>query len=166
MHKRDTDLVFLKRLSYRKYNAIQMSEDFETPDQDLERVQSQTPWSRTHGYALANMPCDTDQLLSEARAWGENERVNLTKLAERYGIISGNRGQRITEPKHDIPAAKESQRQLIRRAKLKLPGGEISYPTHITVTAQKREIQEKMARGQILIGKLIAPTQYTKYRVD
>ncbi len=55
---------------------------------------------------------------------------------------------------------------MVRRAKLKFPGGEISHPTHITVAAQKQEIQRKIACGEILIGKLIAPTQYTKYRVD
>lgn len=168
MRKRDTDLVFLQRLSYKKYNAIRMAEAFETPDQATERVQCQTPRPRTHGYAQGNLPCDTDQLLNEARTWSENEKVNWTKLADRYGITGGNRGQTIKEflAKNEIPAAKLKQREFVRRAKLKFPGGEISHPTHITVADQKREIQQKIFSGELLIGKLIAPTQYTKYRVD
>ena len=49
------------------------------------------------------------------------------------------------------------KRQIIRRAKLRLPGGEITYPTHLTVAAQKNQLLAKIESGEIMIGELITP---------
>ena len=40
---------------------------------------------------------------------------------------------------------------VVRWAKLRLPGGEIAYPMHITIAAQKRELLQKIEKGDILI---------------
>lgn len=72
-------------------------------------------------HGKCNLPFDECTLLAEAGTWGENEQINWTKLAERYGVQGAMK-----------------KRKIVRRAKLRLPGGEISYPTHKTVTAQKQ----------------------------
>ena len=33
-----------------------------------------------------------------------------------------------------------TKHQITRRAKLRLPGGEVTYPTHMTIAAQKRTL--------------------------
>ena len=49
---------------------------------------------------------------------------------------------------------------------MRLPGGEITYPTHITIAAQKSALLQKIEEGDILIGELIAPIRFTKYVVN
>ena len=50
-----------------------------------------------------------------------------------------------------------TKRQITRRAKLWLPGREVTYPTHMTIAAQKRTLLQKINEGDILMGELIAP---------
>ena len=50
-----------------------------------------------------------------------------------------------------------TKHQITRRAKLQIPGGEVTYPTHITIAAQKRTLLQKTKQGDIFMGELIAP---------
>jgi hypothetical protein len=52
-----------------------------------------------------------------------------------------------------------TKRQITRRAKLRLPGGEVTYPTHMTIAAQKCTLLQKINEGDILMGELIAPVK-------
>lgn len=56
--------------------------------------------------------------------------------------------------------------QIIRRVKLRLPGGEITRPTHLTLAAQKNQLLEKIENGEIMIGELITPIHFTKLVAD
>ena len=78
-----------------------------------------------------------------------NTPLNWTELANRYGVTGGNRGQTVKEylANRGVPAAQIKQRNLVCRAKLKLPGGEIGFPTHLTISAQKTELQIKIESG-------------------
>ena len=49
---------------------------------------------------------------------------------------------------------------------MKLPGGEIRFPTHLTISSQKTELQRKIESGDILIGDILPPETFTKYSVD
>ena len=165
---KDNDLLFQNRLSFRKYNSIRMAESFETPKQAVVRSKSvTTPTSRTHGRSPESLPCDKDALLDEARTWSDDQTVNWTQLAKRYGVEGDNAGQSVKEylASQSISAAMK-KRQIIRRAKLRLPGGEITYPTHLTVAAQKNQLLAKIESGEIMIGELITPIIFTKYIAD
>ena len=59
-----------------------------------------------------------------------------------------------------------TKHQVVRQAKLRLPGGEIAYPTHLTIAAQKSALLQKIEEGDLLIGELIAPIRFTKFVVD
>ena len=59
-----------------------------------------------------------------------------------------------------------AKRQITRRAKLRLRGGEVTYPTHMTVTAQKCTLLQKIKEGDILMGELIAPVTFKKFMVN
>ena len=63
-----------------------------------------------------------------------------------------------------IPAA-ITKHQVVRLAKLRLPGGEIAYPTHLTIAAQKSALFRKIKEGDLLI-ELMAPIRFTKFVVD
>lgn len=105
---KDNDLLFQNRLSFRKYNSIRMAESFENPTQAVVRSKSAaTPTSRTHGRSPESLPCDKDALLDEARTWSNDQIVNWTQLAKRYGVEGDNAGQSVKEylASQSIPAA-------------------------------------------------------------
>ena len=56
--------------------------------------------------------------------------------------------------------------QVVRRRKLHLPGGEISYPTHATVKFQKDALQKRLDEGEYYMGDPISNAEYTVYHVD
>ena len=169
MQSKDNDLLLQNRLSYRKYNSIRMVEAFETPEQARKRSTCRTtPTSRIHGRSPENLHFDKETLLAEAKTWSEDETINWTHVATWYGVDGANSGQVIKEylQSQSIPAAMKKRDNIIRRAKLRLPGGEITYPTHQTVKAQKSELLGKIENKQILIGELITPINFTKFTVD
>ena len=90
------DDLFQNRLSFRKYNSIRMTESFEIPEQAVVRSRSAatpTRTSRTHGRSPDSLLCDKDALLTEARTWSDDQAVNWTQLAKRYGVEGDNAGQ-------------------------------------------------------------------------
>ena len=169
-HKHDSNLALQKRLSFRKYNKIRLTESFESVEQATKRTKSknQKITSKIHGSTKENLRLDDDTILAETREWSEDEVVNWTELANRYGVTGGNRGQIVKEylTNRGVPAAQIKQWNLVRRAKLKLPGGEIGFPTHLTISAQKTELQIKIESGDILIGDILPPVQFIKYSID
>ena len=167
LRKRDHDLLFQNRLSFRKYKKIRLGEAFESSEEAANRTKSQSPSSRTHGSSPDNLGFDTDALLEEAKSWSDDQQVNWTELAKRYGVIGSNCGQVVKEFLHSqaIPAAM-TKRHITRRAKLRLPGGEVTYPTHMTIADQKHTLLQKIREGDILIGELIAPIVLKKFVVN
>ena len=115
----------------------------------------------------AELPFDINALLDEARTWSEDQTINWTQLAKQYKVEGDNAGQVVKEylESQSIPAAMK-KRHVIRRAKLRLPGGEITYPTHLTVAAQKNQLLSKIENGEIMIGELITPIHFTKLVAD
>lgn len=59
-----------------------------------------------------------------------------------------------------------TKRQITRRAKLRLPGGEVTYPTHMTIAAQRCTLLQKIKEGDILMGELIVPITFKKFVVN
>ena len=49
-----------------------------------------TPKSRIHGRSPENLHFDKDALLAEARTWSEDEMINWTQVAKRYGVDGSN----------------------------------------------------------------------------
>ena len=97
-----------------------------------------------------------------------NKVLNWTKLATEYGVQGSNRGRVVKQflAENDISVAKVVQRSGIRLAKMRLPGGEISQPTHSTVKFQKDKKKQRIESKDILLGKAMVPKEYTVYRVD
>ena len=114
------------------------------------------------------MAIDQVKLIEEAGSWSADQKVNWSQLARNYGLTGDNGGQSIKEflAEHNIAAAMTTSSQLVRRRKLRLPGGEISYPTHATVKFQKDVLQKRIDEGEYYMGDPISNAEYTVYHVD
>ena len=99
LQQRDTDLLLKNRLSFNKYNAIRLSESYETRDEAVKRTQGKALTSRMHGRSSSSLSLDETSLLAEASTWSEDQKINWTKLAEQYGVEGANRGQTIKQRK-------------------------------------------------------------------
>ncbi len=167
--ERDYQLVHGHRLSYAKYNKIRLAESFETRDQAKHRSKSREAKGsqKVHGCAKEKIPFNGEQLLQEAKTWEPDVKINWSELGTKVGLTCANRGQVVKEylASHGIPAA-QKKRPVIRRAKRKLPGGEISYPTHTTVSAVRKTLTEKIQAGDVNPGEQIAPREYLVFRFE
>ena len=74
-------------------------------------------------------------------------------------LTCANRGQVVKEflAEHNIQAAQKTK-TVNRPSKLKLPGGEVSFPVHSTVAKVKESLKEEIERGTILLGKEVVPS--------
>ena len=96
LHKRDHDHLFQNRLSFRKYNSIRLAEAFETSEKAAERTRSKSrPSHRIHGTSPENVPFDKDALVDEAKTWSDDQQVNWTQLAGRYGVTGMSERERV-----------------------------------------------------------------------
>ena len=112
---------------------------------------------KIHGCTEQNLPFDGNSLVADARE--SSDEKEWTELANHNGVTGGNRGQIVYQKQR-------KQRKFIGRAKLKLPGCEIRFPTHLTISSQKTELQRKIESGDILIGDILPPETLTKHSVD
>ena len=108
--------------------------------------------------------------MQEASAWADDQKVNWSDVGSRYGLTQAKRGQLIKEylAEQSISTAMHEERstRVPRRAKTKLPGGDISYPSPACTNVQKQIVKEKIAKGDIEVGKEIVKTSYTSYKTN
>ena len=90
LHKRDHELLFENRLSFRKYNTIRLAEAFESPEEAVDRTASKLSSNRIHGRSPENLNFDTATLLDEAKTWAPDQQINWTELAGHYGMTGPN----------------------------------------------------------------------------
>ena len=120
---------------------------------------------KRHGFANNNYPFDEEQLLSEAKTWSPDAKINWTKLGTDMQLTCANRGQVVKEflAEHSIPAALK-KRKVACRSKLKLPGGEVSFPVHTTVLSVKHSLNDDIQSGVICLGKQVVSQQHTTFQ--
>ena len=125
---------------------------------------------RKHGCNLENLAINADQLLREASTWSPTERINWSKLGERYGLTTPNRGQVIKEflQENNIPAASVAQRttRTPRRPKKKFRSGRTSFPMYKLVSFEKQKIQDKISRGEVTLGDEVVVSTYKRYKIN
>ena len=121
--------MYGNRLSYSKYQKIRIAESYQTKAGN-HSCQKENQSEKRHGFAKHNYPFDGEQLLTEAKTW--------TKLGTDMQLTCAKRGQVVKEflAENGIPAALK-KRKVVRPSKLKLPGGEVSFPVHTTISSVK-----------------------------
>ncbi len=171
MNDSSDSLVLQNRISWSTFDKIRKQEGL-TRKRKNESETSSFPKQRKHGHNHLEFLIDTDQLLDEARQWGDGKIVNWTALGTKYGLTSSNRGQVIKEylANYNVPFALVPQREnrAPRRAKKKLPGsgGRVSFPMYQPVKKQKEKLASKITNGEILLGREIVPTYYETFSVN
>ena len=167
--KDDIDMVIGNRMSWSKYNKMRLSQSFETREEALLRTTTKGIIERRHGVTTENLAIDKEALLQEANQWSPDQHINWSEVGNKYGLTCHNRGQVIKEflSGHGIAVAQKRQRgNIARRKRLKLPGGEISQPTHPTVKEEKQILQERVNSGQYMEGIAIEPKQFECFHVN
>ena len=119
------------------------------------------PKRRKHGTSIHSESIDLPALLEEASHWTEDEKVNWSELARRYGIDKPNGGQIIKEilAEKGHPAAMRMERpnRAKRRSKCTTKSN-ITFPMYAPVCHHKKVLDQKIADGTLLIGNDIAET--------
>ena len=124
---------------------------------------------RRYGVTTENLAIDKEALLQETNQWSPDQHINWSEVGNKYGLTCHNRGQVIKEflSGHGIAVAQKRQRgNIARRKRLKLPGGEISQPTHPTVRVENQILQERVNSGQYMEGIAIEPKQFECFHVN
>ena len=119
----DSQMLYGNRLSYSKYQKIRIAESYK-PKVGNHSCQNENQSEKQHGFAKRNYQFDEEQLLTEAKTWSPNAKINWTKLGTDMQLTCANRGQVVKEflAENGIPAALQ-KKEVVRPSKLKLPGG-------------------------------------------
>jgi hypothetical protein len=147
---------------------MRLEQSHESKKDDVNRVAEKGIKKKKRNIKKENLAIDQVKLLEEARSWSADQKINWSQLARNYGLTDDNGGQIIKEflAEYNIAAAMTVSSQVVRRHKLRLPGGEISYPTHATVKFQKNGLQKRLDEGEYYMGDPISNAEYTVYDVD
>jgi len=144
-----------------------MASSCETPTQKQERTTSRPPKQRKHSPSFDKVTWDKEAVLTALKNWPEGEKIVWSKFAREHNIPGGNGGQVAMEfakeNGSDVEVlGKSNSRQRNRSCKLKLPGANISVPTHRTVAQIKEDWQAVLEKGELTLGEQChACTLYT-----
>ena len=109
---------------------------------------------------------EKERLLSEAQEWSENETVNWSEVARRYGLTDANGGQTVKEflKEKDIGIARQTTPSA-RRTRKRLPEG-IPFPMPRPSTYHKKRLGDMVNSGEIAQGTNVVPTEITTFSFD
>ena len=105
-----------------------------------------------------------ESLLAEAQLWSENERVNWSELARRYGLTQSNGGQSIKEFLRDRNIAAASRQECQRSARRKrktLPGG-VPFPMQHHSSFHKKKLFNEIPEAIPVVPTLVPSLTYNK----
>ncbi len=162
-----TECVMGNRISWRKYDRMRKAGVLISPKASQSPITPSTP-SRRHGSNSKLSSEQKDGLLSEAQEWSENEIVNWSKIARRYGLTNSNGGQTVKEfiRGKDIHFGIAKERnQSARRRRKRLSEG-IPFPMPRPSTYHKKMLGDMVNSGEIAQGTNVVPTEITSFTFD
>ena len=161
-------LVLGNRISWNSYERIRKSEGL-TKSNPIKRASDsdETPTPKRKKHGRKDLGINIGELLEEARSWEEDEKVNWTQLATKYGLTAGQEVKELLA-EQGIPAACRTERpnRTPRRCKKRLQGGKISFPMPKPVTHHKKIVSEKIKSGELDIGEEAVQTRYVQFKVQ
>lgn len=172
--KHAEEFVMRNRVSWSLFDKMRKTNLEDTPNRKRKGNPPATntgtpPKQRCHGVKADNLEFDKDRLMQESSQWDELAKINWSELARNYGITKPNGGQIVKEflAQQGVAAAQINQHptRTPRRSKRKM-FGKVSFPMPSPVSYQKKVLDDKIQRGEILIGDEVAETTYTKFKVD
>ena len=167
-------MVMKNRISLNVYDRIRKDQALnDTSNRKRKRntgdEENESPPKQRHGCSIETLQIDTDGLLEEEKSWSPTQAINGSELARKYGVEKSNGGQILKEflKVHEIPVAVLDQKESrsCRRKRKVLPGG-IPFPMPRPIDHLKKQMEEKIEKGEILVGKKVVESAYTKCVVD
>lgn len=170
MDESGIDIVMRNRISWRKFDEMRKSSTLEshpslTHTPSRKRMSSLSdenvpPAKRKHGSPMNLSTAAEESILAEAQLWSENEKINWSALARRYGLTQKNGGQSIKEflRDHNIAAAsKQDCEHSVRRKRKTLPGG-VPFPMQHPSSYHKKKLFDETQSGEVPIAISVVPT--------
>ena len=94
------------------------------------------------------------------------------QLALKYGLDKAMGGEIVKEflegagvNLERFSKYRRSSKQVVRKAKIKQHGGEVSIPVWQTNKQLRKSIKQEIESGKFLMGDAIAPREYKKYKL-
>ena len=103
-----------------KYQKIRIAESYQ-PKVGNHSCQNENQSEKRHGFAKLNQQFDEEQLLTEAKTWSPNAKINWTKLGTDMQLTCANCRQVVKE--FLAKNAALQKKEAVRPSKSKLPGG-------------------------------------------
>ena len=171
LHKSDALTVLSEGQSLQSHKRMRMSQSFETPEQTRKRASSSRQCKpRKHSPKFDNVQWDKEGLLDKLKDWPEGIIINWSEIAREFNIPGSNGGQIVKEfaSENDISVLdldKRPPNTRIRARKLRMPGGEVSVPTHRTEKGVKDDWQKMIESGEFTLGEPCYPHKLIRYTV-
>lgn len=133
-YEKDALSMLAEGQSISSYKRTRMATSFESNSQKLDRTQT-THKHKKHSPHFDKVTWDKEAVLQTLFSWSREEAINWSQVAKEHNIPGSNCGQILKEfaAENGIDIFELDKRQPNTRArakKLRMPGGEISVPTH------------------------------------
>ncbi len=142
---------------------MRLSQSFETQEKKFKHAVKK----RKHSPNFDNVTWDKVGILETLTNWNSGE-VNWTK---QFNVPGGNQGQIVKEfaSENGIDVTKLDGRlpnTRTRSRKLRLPGGEISVPTHPTMEEIKTDWDKMIENGELSLGEPCHPQKICRISIN
>lgn len=144
MRKTDALNVLAEGQSLKSYKRLRFTQSFETPKQKQSRVSNRPVKEQKHSPKFDNVLWNKENVLADLRAWPVGDIINWFEFAREHDIPGENGGQVAKkfakENRIDVFALDQrpSQNRVKRARKLRMPGQDVSVPTHSTSQKLKK----------------------------
>ncbi len=170
LQQSDAITVLSETQSLASYKRIRLSQSFETPEQTRDRARTTVIKRRRHSPKFTNVQWDKEGLLDRLQNWPTGQMVNWSELAREFNVPGKNKGQVVKEfaIESGVDVFQLDQRPSgtrLRARKLRMPGGEVSVPTHRTVEGIKEDWDKLIESGELTLGEPCHPQKLTRYTV-
>ena len=148
--------------SLASYKRIRLAQSFETPEQTRVRAQTNLMRERRHSPKFENVQWDKEGLLDKLQNWPSGKKINWSALGREFNIPGANKGQVVKEFAkesgiivHQLDKCPSHTR--LRARKLRMPGTEVSVPTHRTSEGIRKDLVNMIESGELTLGEPCYP---------
>ena len=168
MQATDALNVLAEGQSLKSYKRLRLAQAFATPEAKRTRKENKPTPKRKHSPQFENVLWDKKCVLASLQTWPAEKIINWSEFAREHGIPGRNRGQVAKEFAKEngidvFELDKRPENTRIRARKLRMPGGDISVPTHSTVEQIKENCSQMIVDGTLTLGEPCHPHLMVRY---
>ena len=168
MRATDAMNVLTEGQSLKSYKRLRLAQAFETPEVKRTHKASNPMPKQKHSPQFEHVMWNKENVLTSLQQWPAEEIINWSGFAREHGIPGRNGGQVAKEfaKENGIDVFcldRRPENTRIRARKLRMPGGDISVPTHSTVEQIKDSCGQMIADGTLTLGEPCHPHLMVRY---